>query len=98
MATSAFSQTVGYAGFEMGGVVHWPGGSPVPIIARAGERVLSAGKTRNFESLVNNCGSGSARLKQEDHFGGGVMLGMLHAHTQQTITQLRAVIRPWAFS
>lgn len=40
--------------FEHGGVVAGSAGSPVPIIAHAGERVLSASQTSNFHSLVNS--------------------------------------------
>ena len=83
--------------FEMGGVVRGSGGSPVPIIAHAGERVLSAGQTSNFESLVNNGGNRSATLNQENHFGGGVTEDMLAAHTQQTMSKLRGMLRPEAF-
>jgi hypothetical protein len=97
MASLAFAETMAFAAFEHGGMVMGPGGSPVPIIAHAGERVLSAGQTSNFESLVNNGGNRSATLNQENHFGGGVTEDMLAAHTQQTMSQLRGMLRPEAF-
>lgn len=82
--------------FEMGGVVG--GYGPQMIQAHAGERVLSAGQTTNFESLVNNGGNRSASLHQENHFGGGVTREMLAEHTTQTMNQLRSMLRPEAFA
>ncbi len=41
------------AAFEKGGVISGAPGSPVPIMGHAGERVLSSGQTKMFESLVN---------------------------------------------
>jgi hypothetical protein len=84
--------------FEMGGIVAGSGGSPVPIIAHAGERVLSAGQTSNFESMVNNGGNRSATLNQENHFDGGISDRQLAAHTAQTMTSLRRMLRPEAFA
>ena len=53
------------AAYEQGGVVNGSHGMPVPIMAHAGERVLSAPQTQRFESLVNSKqggGSGSVHL------------------------------------
>ena len=82
--------------FTAGGVVG--GYGPQMIQAHAGERVLSAGQTSNFESMVNNGGNRSASLYQENHFGGGVTREMLEAHTAQTMQSLRAMIRPEALN
>ena len=82
--------------FEQGGIVG--GYGPQMIQAHGGERVLSAGQTSNFESLVNNGGSRSASLHQENHFGGGVTEKMLADHTAQTMQQLRSMIRPEALA
>lgn len=82
--------------FEMGGVVG--GYGPQMIQAHAGERVLSAGQTQNFDSLVNNGGTRSATLHQENHFGGGVTKQMLDDHTTQTMQKLRAMLRPEALA
>lgn len=84
--------------FEYGGIVGGSAGAPVPIIAHAGERVLSAGQTSNFESMVNSGGNRSASLHQENHFGGGVTEDMLAAHTADTMSKLRSMIRPEAFA
>ena len=97
MASVAFQETMAFAAFERGGVVMGSGGAPIPILAHAGERVLSAAQTQNFESMVNTGGSRSATLNQENHFGGGVTQDMLEAHTASTMSQLRAMIRPEAW-
>lgn len=56
-----FAQTIaflGLAAFEQGGIVAGGHGMPVPIMAHAGERVLSAPQTQNFEKMVNGGGNG----------------------------------------
>lgn len=58
-AASAYAATLsflGLAAFEQGGVVSGGHGLPVPIMAHAGERVLSAPQTQNFERMVNGGG------------------------------------------
>lgn len=95
-AAGAFASVLAFDSFEQGGIVNGSHGMPVPIMAHAGERVLSAPQTQRFESLVNNGGSRSATLQQTNHFGGGVTQDMLQAHTQQTMSQLRSMIRPEA--
>ena len=62
------------------------------------ERILSPSQTSNFESLVNNGGSRRATLNQTNHFGGGVTKEMLDAHTSQTMSKLRGMLRPEAFA
>jgi hypothetical protein len=55
-ASAAYAGTLsflGLAAFEAGGVVGGSSGMPVPIMAHAGERVLSASQTQIFHSLVN---------------------------------------------
>lgn len=95
-AAAAFGAVMAFGSFEQGGIVAGGHGMPVPIIAHAGERVLSAPQTQRFESLVNNGGSRSATLNQTNHFGGGVTTDMLQAHTQQTLAQMRGMVRPEA--
>lgn len=61
-AASAYAGTLsflGLAAFEAGGVVNGSSGMPVPIMAHAGERVLSASQTQNFHSLVDSRQGGS---------------------------------------
>ena len=58
LASAAYATTLAGGlsaqAFEMGGVVAGAAGSPVPIIAHAGERVLTASETSQFHSLVNS--------------------------------------------
>jgi hypothetical protein len=51
-AAATFAGVMALAAFEKGGVVGGQGA--VPILAHAGERVLSGEQTKNFERLVNN--------------------------------------------
>jgi len=97
-AAAAFAGVIAFESFEAGGIVNGASGSPVPIMAHAGERVLSAGQTHNFESLVNHGGARSATLNQENHFGGGVTADMLADHTARTMSALRGMIRPEALA
>lgn len=100
MASLAYAQTVAFgsvAAFEHGGMVMGSRGAPIPILAHAGERVLSAGQTSNFESMVNQGGARSATLNQTNHFGGGVTEEMLEAHSNQTVNKMRGMLRPEAF-
>lgn len=63
MAANQFAITEAYAplaAFEQGGIVGGAPGMPVPIMAHAGERVLSAPQTQNFERMVNGAGSGTS--------------------------------------
>jgi hypothetical protein len=62
------------------------------------ERVLSPSQTHNFESMINNGGSRNATLNQTNNFGGGVTKEMLDAHTSQTMSRLRGMLRPEAFA
>lgn len=54
---AAVQPFVAMAAFAHGGVVGGPGGMAVPILAHAGERVLTPGQTQNFERMVNNSSS-----------------------------------------
>lgn len=55
---AAFAGVLAFDSFEMGGIVAGGHGMPVPIMAHAGERVLSAPQTQNFEKMVNGGGNG----------------------------------------
>jgi hypothetical protein len=69
-AGAAFAGVMALAAFEDGGIVG--GGSTyqmgVPILAHAGERVLSYDQTQKFESMVN--GRGSAGETHIHNYGG----------------------------
>lgn len=58
-AAVAFAGVLAFDSFEAGGVVAGSHGMPVPIMAHAGERVLSAPQTQNFERMVNGGGGSS---------------------------------------
>jgi hypothetical protein len=99
MAAVAYAETMSYAAgaiFDTGGMMPHMGfafntsGSP--------ERVLSPSQTHNFESMINNGGSRNATLNQTNNFGGGVTKEMLDAHTSQTMSRLRGMLRPEAFA
>lgn len=53
-AAAAFAGVMAFDSFAAGGVVQGAGGAAVPILAHAGERVLSTSQTQNFETLVNS--------------------------------------------
>lgn len=59
-AAAAFAGVLAFDSFEAGGVVNGSHGMPVPIMAHAGERVLSASQTQNFHSLVDSRQGGAA--------------------------------------
>lgn len=52
-AAAAFAGTIAFDSFDEGGVVRGGGGMAVPVLAHAGERVLTPSQTQNFETLVN---------------------------------------------
>jgi hypothetical protein len=53
--------------FEQGGIVKGVNGGAVPILAHAGERVLSSQQTNNFERLVNQSSSASTSITNHFH-------------------------------
>jgi hypothetical protein len=52
-AAASFAGTLAFQSFAAGGVVMGAGGAAVPVLAHAGERVLSQTQTQNFERMVN---------------------------------------------
>jgi hypothetical protein len=70
-AAAAFAGVLAFDSFEAGGIVGGGGGMPVPIMAHAGERVLSKAQTDMFHQVVNNQQGGNA--------------GSLHLNYQPTI-------------
>jgi hypothetical protein len=71
-AAAAFAGVMAFDSFEAGGVVNGPSGSPVPIMAHAGERVLSKSQTDMFHQVVNNQQGGNA--------------GAVHLHYNPTVS------------
>lgn len=98
MAAAAMAQTLSYvslAAFEAGGIVSGASGMPVPIVAHAGERVLSAGQTQNFESMVNNSNRGGNTINAHYHAAPGETEG---TQGQDLGRMLRGMLRPEAFA
>jgi hypothetical protein len=60
-AAAAFAGVLAFDSFGAGGVVQGGGGMAVPVLAHAGERVLTQSQTQNFESLVNMRTSSSSQ-------------------------------------
>jgi hypothetical protein len=85
--------------FEQGGIVKGMPGGAVPILAHAGERVLSHSQTTNFEKLVNNSSS-STTINPQFHYSprisgidGASVESMARRHgstfTREAMRQLR---------
>lgn len=64
MAAGAFAAV---EAFEQGGIVGGGRGMAVPVLAHAGERVLSAQQTTNFEKLVNQSSTSSTSITNHFH-------------------------------
>jgi hypothetical protein len=65
-AAATYAGVMALAAFEQGGIVG--GRGAVPILAHAGERVLSQSQTQNFESMVNQSTSNkSSEVHFHDH-------------------------------
>lgn len=66
-AAAAFAGVMAFDSFAAGGVVQGGGGMAVPILAHAGERVLSPAQTANFEKMVSNSSSSSSTVNHTTH-------------------------------
>ena len=77
---AAFVGVMALAAFENGGIVGGSIGSAVPIVAHAGERVLTTSQTATFERMVN----GGAKTSSGDthiHNGGNTFNGIADKKT-----------------
>ncbi|SEG56429.1 hypothetical protein SAMN05421819_3570 [Bryocella elongata] len=74
-AGAAFAGVMALAAFEQGGIVDGTPGMGVPILAHAGERVLTATQTNNFERLVNNNTMGGGGITNHFNMGGQTFHG-----------------------
>jgi hypothetical protein len=72
-AAATYAGVLALAAFEKGGIVGGSAGSAVPILAHAGERVLSNSQTSKFESMVNNNSSSGGDM--HFHMGGNTTNG-----------------------
>jgi hypothetical protein len=86
--------------FEQGGIVKGVNGGAVPILAHAGERVLSAQQTNNFEKLVSHTNSAPTSITNHFHdqsnysaIDGASVSGMVRSHgrewRREMVRQLR---------
>ncbi len=102
MATLAFAETMAWASlgaFEMGGVVGGGVGQAVPIIAHAGERVLSRPQTERFEQMVSGASEGGAKTVNL-HYNGQVnafdrtgMRNTLKSHATDVVDIIREALK-----
>ncbi|MBS1803510.1 MAG: hypothetical protein JST28_09085 [Acidobacteria bacterium] len=74
-AAAAFAGVLAFDSFAEGGVVRGGNGMAVPVLAHAGERVLTPSQTQNFETLVSNRSSSSSHSSRtsidlDQHFYG----------------------------
>jgi hypothetical protein len=85
--------------FDYGGMVRGMPGSPVPIIAHAGESVLTASQTQNFRSMTSSTSQSRASnvaLHYNPIIHGNADAGMLQEHSRQILGQVSRMIRPEA--
>ncbi|HVJ09263.1 MAG TPA: hypothetical protein VM554_12855 [Acidisarcina sp.] len=109
MAAAQAAMTLAYmpmAMFDRGGVVTAGGGMHVPVLAKAGERVLTPTQTQNFESLVNQSSSSQHKSTTVNlHYNGQVnaydrsgMRGTLRAHADDILSIVREGYRAGALA
>jgi hypothetical protein len=104
-AAAAFGAVLAFESFNEGGVVTAGGGMHVPILAKAGERVLTPSQTQNFENLVNNSSSNSRSNTFNLHYNGQVnafdrngMRSTLKSHAQDILDIVREGYRNGALA
>lgn len=104
-AAAAFGAVLAFESFNEGGVVTAGNGMHVPILAKAGERVLTPSQTQNFESLVNNSSSNSRSNTFNLHYNGQVnafdrngMRSTLKSHAQDILEIVREGYRNGALA
>lgn len=72
-AAAAFAAVLAFESFDKGGVVQGGGGRHVPVLAKAGERVLTPQQNTNFESLVNHSSASQQSVTNNHlHYNGQV--------------------------
>ena len=102
MAEAAYATTMTYApmaAMAAGGVVGGQSGMAVPILAHAGERVLTPQQTQNFERMANGTGAavpGRGDVHTHLHYNGQVnaydrsgMRSTLKAHAEDILDVVR---------
>lgn len=99
-AAAAFAAVLAFEAFEQGGIVNGRSGMPVPIMAHAGERVLSAPQTQNFERMVNQSSSSRSNIHYAPTINGafdhGSMKAMLSDHSDEILSIVRKGINTGA--
>jgi hypothetical protein len=94
-AAATYAGVMALAAFEKGGIVGGSTGMGVPILAHAGERVLTTQQTTNFERMVNTSSRGgdtNINFNGSHTFGGGNQ-GDFRSQVKQHRMALRDEIR-----
>jgi hypothetical protein len=104
-AAVAFAAVLAFDSFDKGGMVTQGGGMHIPVLAKAGERVLSTSQTDNFHSLVNNSSRGGNTVNNHLHYEPTIhaqdrngFRNQLRGHSDDIADLMRGVLRPEAFS
>jgi hypothetical protein len=95
-AAGAFAAVLAFESFNEGGVVTAGNGAHVPVLAKAGERVLTPSQTQNFETLVNQGSTNSRSNTFNLHYNGQVnafdrsgMRSTLQSHAEDILSIVR---------
>lgn len=104
-AAAAFAAVLAFDSFNEGGMVTKGGGMHIPVLAKAGERVLSTSQTDNFHSLVNNSSRGGNTVNNHLHYEPQInaydrsgFRNQLRGHSDDIADLMRGVLRPEAFA
>ena len=94
-AAVAYAAVMAFESFEAGGVVSGMHGMPVPIMAHAGERVLSAPQTQSFERMVNSTTSNSrnSHLNYSPNISGVVDKNMFKSLLNDHASEIHSIMR-----
>jgi hypothetical protein len=104
-AAAAFAAVLAFDSFNEGGMVTKGGGMHIPILAKAGERVLTPSQTENFHQLVNNSNRGGNTVNNHLHYEPTInaydrsgFRSQLRGHSDDIADLMRGVLRPEAFA
>lgn len=100
-AAAAFAGVLAFDSFADGGVVRGAGGGAVPVLAHAGERILSQSQTENFHKMVdgsqtNNQRGGDTHLHLQQNVNAYDKTGMrstLRAHSSDLFDIIKGGVR-----
>jgi hypothetical protein len=104
-AAAAFAAVVAFQSFAKGGVVSGQPGKEIPVLAQAGERVLTPSQTHKFDSMVNGGGASARQGDMHLHYSPQVnaydrtgMRSTLHSHSDDILDIVREGYRRGAFA